>query len=73
MQKDWAIVKSYDLCESFYIAVVGHEGWNNDPNATVPYALVVSFEAVNTNIPIYTSIATVQVPTQVETKISIQS
>jgi subtilisin family serine protease len=73
LQKDWAIVKSYDLRESFCIAVVGHEGWNNDPNATVPYALVVSFEAVDTNIPIYTSIATVQVPTQVETKISIQS
>ena len=73
LQKDWAIVKSYDLRESFCIAVVGHEGWNNDPSATVPYALVVSFEAVDTNIPIYTSIATVQVPTQVETEISIKS
>ena len=73
LQKDWAIVKSYDLRESFCIAVVGHEGWNNDPNATVPYALVVSFEAVDTNIPIYTSIATVQVPTQVETQVSIKS
>lgn len=73
LQKDWAIVKSYDLRESFCIAVVGHEGWNNDPNATVPYALVVSFEAVDTNIPIYTSIAKVQVPTQVETEISIKS
>jgi Subtilase family len=71
LQKDWAIVKSYDLRESFCIAVVGHEGWNNDPSATVPYALVVSFEAVDTNIPIYTSIAKVQVPTQVETEIPI--
>jgi subtilisin family serine protease len=73
LQKDWAIVKSYDLRESFCIAIVGHEGWNNDPNATVPYALVVSFEAVDTNIPIYTSIAIVQVPTQVETQVSIKS
>jgi Subtilase family len=73
LQKDWAIVKSYDLRESFCIAVVGHEGWNNDPSATVPYALVVSFEAVDTNIPIYTSIAKVQVSTQVETEISIKS
>jgi hypothetical protein len=72
LQKDWAIVKSYDLRESFCIAVVGHEGWNNDPNATVPYALVVSFEAVDTNIPIYTSIANVQVPVEVESEISIQ-
>jgi Subtilase family len=73
LQKDWAIVKSYDLRESFCIAVVGHEGWNNDPSATVPYALVVSFEAVDTNIPIYTQIATVQIPTQVETEVSIKS
>jgi hypothetical protein len=73
LQKDWAIVKSYDLRESFCIAVVGHEGWNNDPSATVPYALVVSFEAVDTNISIYTPIAIVQkVSTQVETEISIQ-
>jgi hypothetical protein len=73
LQKDWAIIKSYDLRESFCIAVVGHEGWNNDPNATVPYALVVSFEAVDANIPIYTSIATVQVPIEVETEISVKS
>ncbi len=73
LQKDWAIVKSYDLRESFCIAVVGHEGWNNDPSATVPYALVVSFEAVDTNIPIYTSIAKIQVPTQVETEVPIKS
>jgi hypothetical protein len=73
LQKDWAIIKAYDLRHSFCIAVVGHEGWNNDPNATVPYALVVSFEAIDTNIPIYTSIATVQVPIEVETEISVKS
>jgi Subtilase family len=72
LQKDWAIVKAYDLRESFCIAVVGHEGWNNDPNASVPYALVVSFEAIDTNIPIYTSIANVQIPVEVESEISIQ-
>jgi Subtilase family len=72
LQKDWAIIKSYDLRESFCIAVVGHEGWNNDPNATVPYALVVSFEAVDTNIPIYTSIANVQVPVEIKSEVSIQ-
>ncbi len=72
LQKDWTIVKSYDLRESFCIAVVGHEGWNNDPEANVPYALVVSFEAVNMNIPLYTSIANVQVSVEVESEISIQ-
>jgi len=64
-------VKSYDLHESFCIAIVGHEGWNNDPNADVPYALVVSFETVDTNIPIYTAIANIQVPIQVESEVSV--
>jgi Subtilase family len=73
LQKDWAIVKSYNLRESFCIAVVGHEGWNNDPDATVPYALVVSFEALDATIPIYTSIASVQVPIEVETEVSVRS
>jgi hypothetical protein len=69
IQKDWAIVKSYDLRESFCIAIVGHEGWNNDPNNDVPYALAVSFEAVDTNIPIYTAIANVQIPIPVESEL----
>ncbi|MCA6595418.1 MAG: S8 family peptidase [Pseudanabaena sp. M165S2SP1A06QC] len=71
VQKDWTTVKSYDLRESFCIAIVGHEGWNNDPNADVPYALVVSFETVDTNIPIYTAIANIQVPIQVESEVSV--
>jgi hypothetical protein len=56
IQKDWAIVDSFKLTEAFSIAVVGHEGWNNDPEASVPYSLVVSFEATEVGIPIYTSI-----------------
>jgi hypothetical protein len=72
LQKDWTIVKSYDLRESFCIAVVGHEGWNNDPEASVPYALVVSFETVDTEIPIYTAIANIQVSTEVESQLSIR-
>jgi hypothetical protein len=71
IQKDWAVVKSYDLRESFCIAVVGHEGWNNDPNADVPYALVISFETLKTNIPIYTEIASVQVPVEVEVEVTV--
>jgi len=46
IQKDWTVVKSFELRESFCIAVVGHQGWNNDPDASVPYSLVVSFEAI---------------------------
>ena len=69
LQKDWAIVKSFDLTEAFCIAVVGHEGWNNDPNAQVPYSLVVSFEAIETNVPIYAALVEVQVETEVEQQI----
>jgi hypothetical protein len=75
IQKDWAVVKSYNLREAFCIAVVGHEGWNNDPFAEVPYSLVVSFEAIQADIPIYTSIVEGQIETEVqtETEIEIQS
>ncbi|MBD2426842.1 S8 family peptidase [Phormidium sp. FACHB-1136] len=66
IQKDWAIVKSYDLREGFCIAVVGHEGWNKDPEATVPYCLVVSFEAVNPEVHIYEAFAQIQQPLQVQ-------
>ena len=55
IQKDWATVKSYELREGFCIAVVGHTGWNQDSNAEVPFALAVSFEAVNSTIDLYTS------------------
>ncbi len=70
LQKDWTIVKSYELREAFCIAVVGHEGWNNDPDASVPYSLVVSFEAINPNIPIYSAI--VQAETKVELEVKKQ-
>ena len=55
IQKDWATVKSYELREGFCIAVVGHEGWNKDSNADVTFALAVSFEAINSDVAVYTS------------------
>jgi len=55
VQKDWATVKSYELRSGFCIAVVGHKGWNQDTNAEVPFALVVSFEAVNSGVGVYAS------------------
>jgi hypothetical protein len=73
LQKDWTTVKSFELTEAFCIAVVGHEGWNNDPDATVPYSLVVSFEAVGVNIPIYAPLVEAQIQTEVQPQIEIQS
>lgn len=55
LQKDWTILKSYELPEELSIAVRGHKGW--DKNKTeVPYALTVSIEILGTDIPIYESI-----------------
>ncbi|MNL85617.1 hypothetical protein D3C87_2139890 [compost metagenome] len=51
MQKDWAIIKSNQLTDSFCIAVRGHKGW--DANEAAKYSLVVSFEAVGQDIKIY--------------------
>ena len=65
IQKDWTIAKSYELREAFCIAVVGHEGWNNEPDAYARYSLVVSFEAVNADIPVYSSMVEAQIPTEV--------
>ncbi|WP_013321045.1 S8 family peptidase [Gloeothece verrucosa] len=72
IQKDWTIVNSYELTEAFCIAVVGHEGWNNDPDAYAPYSLVVSFEALRAEIEIYTEIAQVQVQVPIEVEQEVQ-
>ncbi|BAZ12532.1 hypothetical protein NIES4071_43630 [Calothrix sp. NIES-4071] len=71
IQKDWTYVKSFELTEAFCIAVVGHKGWNNDPDATVPYSLAISFESTQANIPIYTSFVEAQVKLEIPTQVEI--
>jgi hypothetical protein len=56
IQKDWAIVKSHQLPEDFCVAVRGHPGWDKDPDASAKYALTVSFEAIDEDLEIYSSI-----------------
>ncbi|MBD1887529.1 S8 family peptidase [Microcoleus sp. FACHB-84] len=73
VQKDWTVVKSFELTEAFCIAVVGHEGWNNDPDAEAPYSLVISFEAIASNIPIYTPFVEAQVEIELEQQVEINS
>ena len=54
VQKDWAIVDSFNLPEEFGIAVRGHIGWNHlDGAGKAKYCLVVTFESVGAEIPIY--------------------
>lgn len=51
LQKDWCIINSSDLNDSFCIAVRGHKGWGSLFKAK--YAISVSFEAIDENIEIY--------------------
>lgn len=71
IQKDWAVVKSFDLRDTFCVAVVGHKGWNNDLTAQVPYALTVSFEIINSEIPIYNSFVQAQVSLEVQQQVQV--
>lgn len=71
IQKDWAIVKSFDLRDAFCIGVVAHKGWNNDPTAQVPYSLVVSFEMINSEIEIYDRFVQVQQSLQVQQQVQL--
>jgi len=65
IQKDWAVVKSHSLPKEFCIAVVGHKGWSHDPDTTANYTLVVSFEILGKEIPIYE-------PLQIENQVEIE-
>lgn len=69
IQKDWAIAKSFELREGFCIAVVGHEGWNKEPEAKVPFALTVSFEAINSDIEVYSPFTEVENQARAEAKL----
>ncbi|MBX3448205.1 MAG: S8 family peptidase [Planctomycetaceae bacterium] len=73
VQKDWAVVESHALPESFYIAVKGHEGWDNDPEAAARYALVASFEVVDQQIEIYEAMAEAAVQHEIGVENSVDA
>ena len=52
LQKDWTIIESYRLPEEISFAVRAHKGWDKNKEE-VPYALTVSIEVLDANIPIY--------------------
>ncbi len=56
LQKDWVIIKAYQLPEDFCIGVMGHPGWDIRPDAFANYSVVVSFEAINRDLEIYNPI-----------------
>ncbi|HVU53527.1 MAG TPA: S8 family peptidase [Puia sp.] len=53
LQKDWVILRAFELPSEFSIAVVGHKGWEKDITKEVPFALTVSFEVLGQEVPIY--------------------
>ncbi len=68
VQKDWAIVNSYDLPDVFGVIVRGHKGWDRlNLEATARFALVVSFEIIGADLPIY---ETIKSPIEVELRTS---
>lgn len=53
LQKDWVILKAYQMPENFSIAVIGHQGWEKDIFDKAPYAIAVSFEVLEAEVEIY--------------------
>lgn len=68
LQKDWAVVDSHELPESFLIGVVGHPGWDTANIYPAKFALAVSFEAVNRDIEIYEPVRVMLDQLRVETE-----
>jgi hypothetical protein len=73
IQKDWAVVSSYDLREGFCVGVVGHLGWRKDLESVVPFSLVVSFEAIGSELPIYNEFVHVQQRIEVQQEVQLSS
>jgi hypothetical protein len=75
VQKDWAVVEANQLPEDFAIAVRAHVGWNHkEGGGLARYCLAVSFEALDSQLPIYSAIEAsvrAEARTEVETEISL--
>jgi hypothetical protein len=68
VQKDWATVQAHELPEEFFIAVRAHKGWDHrEGSGGANYCLIVSFEAEDISIPVYSTVAAVNV--EVETQV----
>ncbi|MDQ7917127.1 S8 family peptidase [Mesonia sp. MT50] len=55
LQKDWVIIKAYELSEEISFSVQGHKGWDVNKEE-IPYAFTVSIEAINDDVQIYEEI-----------------
>lgn len=69
LQKDWVILKSYQLPEELSFAIRGHKGWDKNFES-IPYAFTVSIEVIGSEIPIYEEIK-VENQIEIDTEIKI--
>ncbi len=67
LQKDWTIIKSYELPEEISFAIRGHRGWDKN-RKEIPYAIAVSLEILGADIPIYEEIR-IENEIEIETEI----
>lgn len=62
VQKDWAKVQAHELAEEFFIAIRAHKGWDHrEGSGGAKYCLIVSIEADDMTVPVYATVATVNV------------
>lgn len=76
VQKDWAKVQAHELAAEFFIAVRAHKGWDHrEGSGGAKYCLIVSVEAEDMTIPVYATVAAVnvEVEEQIRQEITISS
>lgn len=66
VQKSWAIIDPHQFAETFSLAIVGHAGWDKNLENQTPYALCVSFEALDTEMNIYNILSEAQVEVELD-------
>lgn len=76
VHRDWAELAADELPQDLFgVAVRGHTGWDTHPDASVPYALAVTFTVLGQAISIYALQAQAQaqaaVPVQAEVGIRV--
>lgn len=69
LQKDWAIINSYELPKEMSFAVRGHKGWDKN-KVEIPYAITVSLEILGAEIPIYEDL---RIENEIELETEIKS
>lgn len=71
VQKSWVIIEPHQFAEDFSIAVVGHFGWDKNVESETPYALCVSFEALDIKMNIYNILAEAQIDIESEQEVEV--